>query len=234
MSCKTPDKPQAADVSMCQSWQHDIVDVKERCCANVRDLGTKKEPTPLSFEFIEEEKITISAEEDENNRSISFKNLIEKVPSVIGRFRPFRKGKQNKPAFKDDTEFVKNYFFTGVKVKPSKSPMENNTRAQANPAGDLCTDFNCDSVFESALICLSTEPSRVYVNHSVGAYTHDQAFSYPHSRNQKYGNLNTPGKSEKVRVGDRLFRAPYLKVLKWKAIEADLNQSFDSGNILEL
>lgn len=231
MSCKimthSPDK---ADVCMYEHWRHDDE-------VNVRVPGRKKLSAPPSSELMEEANSVVSTEEDEKNKSMTFKNLIEKVPSVIGRFRPFRRAKQEKPEHKDDTEFVKNYFFTGVKSKLDKNPKEKKSRTQANLkfGADLCTDFNCGSVFESAWTsCLSTETSKVHVNQYDSTYSNDQVFSYPHARIQKYGNLNTFGKNEQVVAGDRIFKAPYLKALKGKAIEGDLNQSFDSGSPLEM
>jgi len=235
LCCNMTDKIKCADsggISMYDHWRNNEWDGKESNRENVPILNSTNEPTVPSLELMEEESF-VCTEEDENNTSMSLRNLMEKVPSVIGRFRPFRKEKQDKPDHKDDAKFVRNYFFTGVKIKLGKSPMEKKTRAQAKRhfAKNPCVDFNCEAVFESALTCLSKEPSRVYVKQS-DSMSLDSTFSFPSPRNRKYGNLNTFGRSEQVRVANRVFNTPSLKSLKRNPVESDLNQSYDSASLL--
>ena len=238
LCCNMTDKIKCADsgdISMYDHWRNNDWDKKESYRENVPILNSTNEPTVPSLGLMEEESFAFT-EPDENNRSMSLKDLMEKVPSVIGRFRPFRKEKEDKPEHKDDAEFVRNYFFTGVKIILGKSPLEKKTRAQAKRqfGTNPCIDFNCESVFESALTCLSKEPSRVYVNHTDSRTSLDSTFSLPCPKNRKYGNLNTHGRIEQIKVANRVFNAPSLKTLKRKrkAAESDLNQSFDSGSFL--
>ena len=224
----------SGDISMYDHWRNNDWEERESNRENLPILNSTNEPTVPSLGLMEEEPFAFT-EPDENNKSMSFKGLIEKVPSVIGRFRPFRKEKEDKPEHKDDAEFVRNYFFTGVKIILGKSPSEKKTRSQAKRqfGTNPCIDFNCESVFESALTCLSKEPSRVYVNHTDSRTSLDSTFSLPCPKNRKYGNLNTHGRIEQIKVANRVFNAPSLKTLKRKAAdESDLNQSFDSGVFL--
>jgi hypothetical protein len=147
---------------------------------------------------------------EELNKSMSFIDLIEKVPSVIGRFRPFQIVKKDNIEFKSDVDFVRNYFFTNMEQKACRRiRVESNLTSkpdEKNKCGTHpCIDLSCASVLDTAFRCLST--------HSITTDVNDRNRS-DLAPTKKYGNLNSSGMKEEVRVGQLLFEAPSLKVFK--------------------
>jgi predicted RNA-binding protein with EMAP domain len=143
---------------------------------------------------------------------MSFIDLIEKVPSVIGRFRPFRIIKKDNIEFKNDVDYVRNYFFTQLEQNSCRIHVDSNLSVKPDDTNKCgthpCIDLNCVSVIETAFRCLSS-------THNISMDAHDRNRSgLAYFPNKKYGNLNSSGMREKVRVGHLLFEAPSLKVFK--------------------
>ncbi len=167
-------------------------------------------------------------DEDTNNKSsLSFINLMEKVPSVIGRLR-FGKSKDSEGICQNETDFVENYLYTGRKEKKSKNISEkkdNNICRQKEICGKnpRCVDVSCSSMMESAMTCLS-------VQHSVSYEVPYDSTVY--DRNPKKCVLNSFGLPESVKVGDFVFQGPSLKyktsgeLLLSGSLESNDNSSF--------
>lgn len=160
---------------------------------------------------------------DENNRStMSFIDLIEKVPSVINRFRPFKASKQQDSDYQDDVTFVDNYFFTGVEPNEAnrRTKTEQKPRNKYLFGGGACLDLNCVSVMESALTYLSADSPRDRSNHVVQR-------NYL-SENYKYGRLDNTARKKRVNFGGRLFKSPNLMNSKRSLVDEQIGQSFET------
>lgn len=161
---------------------------------------------------LDDDSTDSSRADDDMNKSMSFIDLMEKVPSVIGRFRPFRRIKKDANQFKSDVEFVNNYFFTEMEQKSCMIHMDTkvhtvSTDAQNKCGTHPCIDLNCASVMETAFRCLSTQHLTMEMNDSTRS-------EIEYFQNKKYGNLRCSGMSESVTVGNLVFKAPSLKVFK--------------------
>jgi len=158
-----------------------------------------------------EDDSSVNASPEELNKSMSFIDIMEKVPSVISRFRPFRKIKKDNTEFKNDVDFVRNYFFTNLEQKSSRVHVESNLTVQHDEqtkcGKHACIDLNCVSVIETAFRCLSTH------NLTMDATDRNKS-DLEYFQCKKYGNLNSSGMREKVRVGQVLYESPSLKVFK--------------------
>ncbi|GFH59241.1 predicted protein [Chaetoceros tenuissimus] len=228
-------------------WQMDQYKEEASYCSNsivsdqarLGDVVEKK----LSFKFqelqnnLEGNDHDDSSEEETNRSSISLINFMEKVPSVIGSFRPFKKEK--KAIHKDDEEFVANYFYTSTQTAPDESLQRKNKRKKKRSVcrnGSCFEEFTCGSALESALTCLAQHQSK-----SKEEGEDDTVFvdSSPEKEKltsvglrHKFGNLNNNGKSSKITIDGRVFRSPSLKILSEKSIETDMNLSVDSCSLV--
>jgi len=223
-------KESSSKSSMFDLWLKTDNDGEANFCAAAPTVSNKEE-TPqddleVSFEFTDEESVV--SVQDENNKSMSFMNLMEKVPSVIGRFRPFRKRNkaESSYAYRDETAFVENYLFTGISPANYKGNIQvvEDVTNQGNQfcGKGPCINIGCVSVL-SALTCLSVHPPRDHHDETSKPYS-------PPGNSEKYGKLNNSGRYEKLIVGNRFFRSPSLRVSKRGGlIDESLNRSFDSA-----
>lgn len=227
-------------------WQMDQYKEEASYCSNsivsdkarLEDVVEKK----LSFKFqelennLEGHNHDDSSEEETNKSSISLINFMEKVPSVIGSFRPFKKEK--KAIHKDDEEFVANYFYTSTQTAPDETLQGKNKRKKKRSVcrnGSCFEEFTCGSALESALTCLAQHQSKTNEedqdDNLVDSSPEKEKLTSVGLRN-KYGNLNNNGKSSKVTIDGRVFRSPSLKILSEKSIETDMNLSVDSCSLV--
>ena len=207
-------KKEETTKSICQLWQNQ--DEITFCEAKARN----DDSTKASLDILDDGSIA-SADEDENNKStMSFIDLMEKVPSVIKRFRPFSTSQKTELAYRDDSEFVENYFFTGIKPKKIQRhvEMEDTTQNKHFFGENACLDLNCVSVMESALTCLIVPPQR-------NSSTHSQSVFLRHSSSH----------DDQLVVGNRIFKTPNLSVSKRSLLDQPIGkQSFESSVKAEL
>jgi hypothetical protein len=219
--------------SMCNLWRkeaslvvasNDLHDAKSELFSDLESKRKNDEHRLVSFDALDDASIV--SDDDENNKStISFIDLIEKVPSVINSFRPFKTSKKPESIYQDDIAFVENYFFTGIKPKEAKGRVKTDHKPQSKHffGKDACLDLNCISVMESALTYLSAESPRNTSSHVV-----NRKFL---SENGKYGRLDNNRREKKLIVGGRLFKTPSLMDSKQSVLDEQIGQSFESNSM---